>query len=216
MRPCGESGLSSISPHRCHDTTRDTPLTPTFTRSDLSNEEREEYVAAVQCLMKLPTQAPKDRFPGAVSRFDDFVAYHMTHAAELHDPLHLFPAHKQFVWVYEQVLRNECNYTGYQPYENYDRYAQDPIHSPLYNGNASSMGGNGALDASYKGVPQSGRTPNIIASGGGGGCVTEGPFKESVLRCPLQSVPDNHRGSHSRYTAWSSALGRHLCPPSLA
>ena len=68
-----------------------------------------------------------------------------------------------------------------EKYMNYDRYAQDPIHSPLLNGNASSMGGNGAPDPSYKGVPQAGRSPNIIKSGGGGGCVTEGPFKESVI-----------------------------------
>ncbi len=130
--------------------------------------------------MKLPAKCPKDRFPGAQSRFDDFVAYHMTHAAQLHDTIHLFPAHKQFLYVYEQALRNECGYTGYQPYMNYDRYAQDPIHSPMFNGNASSMGGNGAPDPDYKGIPQPGRNPNIIKSGGGGGCVTEGPFKEYV------------------------------------
>lgn len=72
-------------------------------------------MAAVTCLMKLPSQAPKPKFEGALSRFDDFVGYHMTHAALLHDNLHLFPAHKYFVWVYEQALRNECGYTGYQP-----------------------------------------------------------------------------------------------------
>lgn len=61
---------------------------------------------------------------------------------------------------------------------NYDRYAEDPINSPLLNGNASSLGGNGEKDATYKGVPQQGRKPNIIATGGGGGCVTSGPFSE--------------------------------------
>lgn len=61
---------------------------------------------------------------------------------------------------------------------NYDRYANDPIHSPMFNGNSSSMGGNGAPDTRYRGVSQAGRTPNIIKTGGGGGCVTEGPFKE--------------------------------------
>ena len=63
---------------------------------------------------------------------------------------------------------------------NYDRYAEDPGNSPLLNGNASSLGGNGVLEPTYKGVAQPGRTPNIIASGGGGGCVTEGPFSEFV------------------------------------
>jgi tyrosinase len=152
--------------------------------ADLSVTEREEYVAAVQCLMKLPPKAPKDKYPGALSRYDDFVAYHMTHAAELHDNYHLFPAHKHFLWVFEQALRNECGYKGYQPYMNYDRIAKDLVvdpkgsTSPHWNGNSSSLGGNGELDANYKGVSQQGRTPNIIASGGGGGCVKSGPFSE--------------------------------------
>jgi len=54
---------------------------------------------------------------------------------------------------------------------NIDRYAQDPINSPLFNGNASSMGGNGVPDPGYKGL-------GSIKSGGGGGCVTSGPFSE--------------------------------------
>jgi tyrosinase len=168
-------------------------------RADLSETQRQEYVAAVKCLMKLPPKSDKSRFPGALSRYDDFVAYHMTHAMQLHDNMHLFGAHKYYVWLFEEALRNECGYTGYQPvcsirtqtnprlflltvcqYMNYDRYAQDPLHSPLLNGNASSLGGNGVLEPSYKGVRQVGRTPNIIASGGGGGCVTEGPFSEFV------------------------------------
>jgi tyrosinase len=65
--------------------------------------------------MKLPAQAPKVKYPGALSRYDDFVAYHITHAPMLHDTIHLFPAHKQFLAVYEQALRTECGYTGYQP-----------------------------------------------------------------------------------------------------
>ncbi|KAI2614782.1 Di-copper centre-containing protein [Hypoxylon fragiforme] len=149
--------------------------------SDLSEEQRQEYVAAVTCLTKLPPKSDKARFPGAMSRYDDFVAFHMTHAMQLHDNYHLFGAHKYYVWLFEKALREECGYTGYQPYMNYDRYSQDPYNSPLLNGNASSLGGNGELEPTYKGVPQPGRTPNIIASGGGGGCVTSGPFSDMVV-----------------------------------
>jgi len=65
--------------------------------------------------MKLPPKSDKTRFPGALSRFDDFVAYHMTHAMELHSNYYLFGAHKYYVYLYEQALRDECGYTGYQP-----------------------------------------------------------------------------------------------------
>lgn len=84
-------------------------------RSDLSEDQRQEYVASVKCLMKLPPKSDPKRFPGALSRYDDFVAYHMTHAMNLHDNIHLFGAHKYYVFLFEQALRNECNYTGYQP-----------------------------------------------------------------------------------------------------
>jgi len=61
---------------------------------------------------------------------------------------------------------------------NYDRYAQDPVNSPMFNGNASSMGGQGEYD-NYGGVFQPFRAPyNKIPQGGGGGCVKDGPFKE--------------------------------------
>ncbi len=50
----------------------------------------------------------------------------------------------------------------------------------------TSMGGNGAPDPPYKGV-RSGT--GMIATGGGGGCVTEGPFKEFVLHNPLVKEP---------------------------
>ncbi|KAI0387433.1 Di-copper centre-containing protein [Hypomontagnella monticulosa] len=149
--------------------------------SDLPETERQEYVAAIKCLMKLPPKSDKERFPGAMSRYDDFVAYHMTHAMQLHDNYHLFGAHKYYVWLFEEALRNECGYKGYQPYMNYDRYSEDPLHSPLLNGNASSLGGNGEPDPAYKGIPQFGRSPNIIKTGGGGGCVTEGPFSDMVV-----------------------------------
>ncbi|KAI1851561.1 hypothetical protein JX265_012357 [Neoarthrinium moseri] len=167
--------------------------------SDLSVTQREEYVAAVKCLMKLPPKADKTRFPGALSRFDDFVAYHMTHAMQLHDNYHLFGAHKYFVWLYEQALRKECGYTGYQPYENYDRYAEDPINSPLWNGNASSLGGNGVPDPRYKGVAQPGRTPNIIKTGGGGGMVVSlGPTSMSTANDIPKNPRTNGTGSNPR------------------
>jgi tyrosinase len=49
----------------------------------------------------------------------------------------------------------------------------------MFNGNMSSMGGNGAK-SEYKGVPTTGfkKPYDIIPADVGGGCVTEGPFKK--------------------------------------
>jgi len=81
----------------------------------MTDEQRSDFINATLCLMKKPSKAPKSQFPGANSRFDDFVAYHMTNAPQLHDTLGLFPAHKYFILAYETALRNECGYKGYHP-----------------------------------------------------------------------------------------------------
>jgi tyrosinase len=63
---------------------------------------------------------------------------------------------------------------------NYDRYTKDAKNSALFNGNATSMGGNGDPDPRYTGLRMGGS--GTIKSAGGGGCVTTGPFKEFVLQ----------------------------------
>ncbi|KAF2205686.1 Di-copper centre-containing protein [Delitschia confertaspora ATCC 74209] len=150
--------------------------------SDLTISQRKEYIDAVLCLQKLPPKSPRDKFPGALSRYDDFVATHESQAMELHSTPHLLPAHRLYIRAYEQALRNECGYTGYQPYWNWDRYAADPINSPLFNGNATSMSGNG-LPSDYPGVFTgfTNKPYDIIPAAGGGGCVTEGPFANMTV-----------------------------------
>lgn len=75
---------------------------------------------------------------------------------------------------------------------NYERYTKDPEKSALFNGNATSMSGNGAPDPRYTGF----RTgTGQITSGGGGGCVTSGPFVEFVFQASLfrvSTIQANH------------------------
>ena len=83
--------------------------------------------------------------------------------------------HRYYTWTYEQALRNECGYTGYQPYWNWGKYAANPVGSPIFDGSDSSMSGNGEY------VPHNGTaaTPyTTLPPGNGGGCVTTGPFKK--------------------------------------
>jgi len=142
---------------------------------DMTIEQRTDFINATLCLMNAPPKAPKDQFPGVRSRYHDFMAYHLTNTGTLHDTIGLFPGHKYFVLAYETALRKECGYKGYHPYMNYDRYTKDAKGSALFNGNATSMGGNGQPDPKYTGIRMGSGT---IKSAGGGGCVTEGPFKD--------------------------------------
>ncbi|SPN98636.1 related to monophenol monooxygenase (tyrosinase) [Cephalotrichum gorgonifer] len=163
--------------------------------ADLTIDERTDYISAVQCLMKLPPKAQTADVPGILNRYDDFVATHVLGIPVLHAPTNLFASHRYYIWAYEKALRDECGYKGYQPYMNYQRL-QDPINSALFNGNETSMGGNGAA-ATYGGVFMPYPAPyNRIPAAGGGGCVTEGPFKDMVVSLGpfgtvLQGLPRN-------------------------
>lgn len=53
-------------------------------RGRLGRAERKQYIAAVQCLQKLPARTPPSLVPGAKSRFDDFVATHINQTLTIH------------------------------------------------------------------------------------------------------------------------------------
>jgi tyrosinase len=54
------------------------------------------------------------------------------------------------MYAYEQTLRNECGFKGHHPYFNWPRWADDPMKSPLLDGSATSVGGNGELGCTSK------------------------------------------------------------------
>ncbi|RYP61939.1 hypothetical protein DL771_009946 [Monosporascus sp. 5C6A] len=139
---------------------------------DLSDAEREDYISAVQCLQSKPSLLEEGVAPGAKSRFDDYVAVHISMTDDVHFVSKFLPWHRYFLWTYEKALREDCGYTGYQPYWNWDRYAKDLENSPLFNGNSTSLSGNSA----------------------GGACVTSGPFKDMKVNLgPGASLKYNPR-----------------------
>ncbi|KAF7182921.1 hypothetical protein CNMCM7691_002665 [Aspergillus felis] len=156
-----------------------TPLTATVRREwgSLSKWERKEYTDAVNCLASKPSklaQSDPAFAPGARSRYDDFVAVHINQTWFIHATGNFLTWHRYFTWAYEQALRNECGYTGYQPYWAWNKYADDPRSSPVFDGSDYSMSG----DGSY--IPHNGTeaAPGIVLTpGNGGGCVFSGPFK---------------------------------------
>ncbi|KAL2212969.1 Di-copper centre-containing protein [Sarocladium strictum] len=123
---------------------------------DLSVAERKEYSKAVQCLQNKPAKTPSNVAAGAKSRFDDFVVTHIQQTGTIHNTANFLAWHRYYTWAYETALRDECGYTGYQPYWNWDRYANDPVNSPIFDGGEGSLGGNS----------------------NGGGCAQTGPFDE--------------------------------------
>ncbi|KAK7951219.1 uncharacterized protein PG986_006947 [Apiospora aurea] len=145
----------------------------------LSDEEKLEYTRAIKCLMAKPATVDPEKVPGARSRYDDFVAAHINNTQSIHNSGYFLHWHRAFVWSFEQALRNECGLTfwmtGYLPYWNHGKGAQDLISSPYLDGGPTSQGGNGvyAKHGCATGLP-SGLL--CIEPGVGGGCVETGPY----------------------------------------
>ncbi|MBW0462316.1 hypothetical protein O181_002031 [Austropuccinia psidii MF-1] len=138
----------------------------------LSKEERRSYIDAVLCLQSKPSITPSSEVPGAKSRYDDFVATHINQTLYIHGTANFLSWHRYFLRSFEKALQDECGYEGHQPYWAWEKYAQNPLNSPLLDGSEYSFGGNGEYQQ-----PQV--IPNVSR-----GCVTTGPFKKSTeFRC---------------------------------
>lgn len=86
--------------------------------------------------------------------------------------------------LYEKALREECGYTGYQPYWEWSHWANKPVKSnPLYDGSHTSMSGNGRYIPGRNGTIQLFPIPDptpekaiFTPPGTGGGYIHDGPF----------------------------------------
>ncbi|KAL5113696.1 hypothetical protein ACEQ8H_008425 [Pleosporales sp. CAS-2024a] len=156
----------------------------------LTKAERKAYTDAVLCFQAKQAKTPASLVPGAKSRFDDWVATHINQTTTIHYTGTFLGWHRYFTWSYEQALRNECGYTGYQPYWNWAKTAASTLEkSPLLDGSDFSMSGNGALVGGEGQVNLGGNgLPDFwLPRGSGGGCVTSGPFQNmSVNLGPVQ------------------------------
>ncbi|KAI1763534.1 Di-copper centre-containing protein [Hypoxylon sp. FL1150] len=160
----------------------------------LSQIERKAYTDAVLCLQSLPAKTPASLVPGAKSRYDDFVATHINQTAYIHYSGTFLAWHRWFTYNYEQALKNECGYNGTQPYWNWALYANDPASSPIFDGSAYSMSGNGEFIADKGPITLTlgDYAPVVLAPGTGGGCVTSGPFENMQVNLGPVALPLNN------------------------
>jgi tyrosinase len=82
----------------------------------LSKKQRKNYIKAVKCLQSKPALTPSTIASGAKTRFDDFVATHIDQTMTIHYTANFLSWHRYYVWLYEEALREECGFTGDQPY----------------------------------------------------------------------------------------------------
>jgi tyrosinase len=141
----------------------------------MSAKERKAYISAVQCMFDSPPQTDPAEAPGVKTRYDDFVAQHINQTLSIHGTGNFLSWHRYFVHGYEKALREECGYKGYQPYWNWFAHTDDLKKHPVFDGSATSMGGDGEY-VKHNGSA-GGKGTIALPSGAGGGCIKSGPFK---------------------------------------
>lgn len=115
------------------------PCTAPVTRVEwrnLNDNQRDSYVSAVRCLMNRPGNS--GTFPGSRNRYEDFVSLHQQLTPTIHSLAQFLPWHRYFLHVYEQVLADECSYSGPLVWwdETLDagRFAQAPLFTERWFG----------------------------------------------------------------------------------
>lgn len=142
----------------------------------MSSSEKKAYISAVKCMLSSPSKSDPALVPGAKSRYDDFVAQHINQTRTIHGTGNFLSWHRYFVYGYEKALRDECGYKGTQPYWNWFTYQNNLAKSPIFDGSATSMGGDGEFVQHNGSVGGGGAI--FLPSGKGGGCIKSGPFKK--------------------------------------
>ena len=79
---------------------------------NLADEEKRSYVHAVRCLMDKP--APHNQIPASAgdSVYAQLAWVHVYMAPQVHNTDLFLPWHRYYMLVFEQLLRDHCDYRG--------------------------------------------------------------------------------------------------------
>ncbi|KAJ5499580.1 Tyrosinase [Penicillium expansum] len=124
----------------------------------LSVQERNGYVKAVQCLATTPSRLGLN-----TTLYDDFAYVHNKLNSRIHFVASFLPWHRYYVHVYEEALK-QCGYEGSMAYWDWTLDARDPAHSTIWDAKVG-VGGNG--DPKYT---------NPVGKDAYE-CVSDGPFR---------------------------------------
>ncbi|PQE29394.1 hypothetical protein CJF32_00003136 [Rutstroemia sp. NJR-2017a WRK4] len=158
-------------------------------RGAMSPRSRKEYIKAVKCLQSLPPRSSKQDVPGARSRFDDFSSQHIILTPYVHFSGLFFHFHRYLLYIYEKALREECGYSGTQPYWDWTISWEDPRKSTVFDGSPTSMGSNGAAIPHNATIISAFGLTFPVPAATGGGCIS-GPFSDYTVNLgPVAFAP---------------------------
>ncbi|EJD52853.1 Di-copper centre-containing protein [Auricularia subglabra TFB-10046 SS5] len=151
---------------------------------DLPPADRKAYTDAVLCLQSQPSQLSHSLY-NTTSRYEDFTAVHINQTRLIHFNGVFLAWHRGFIRLFESALQTECGYVGALPYWDWIKHHDNITASPLFDGSPFSLSGQGlplTPEEKEKEPPcwQIG-TAITCPKGPGGGCATDGPFKNYTI-----------------------------------
>lgn len=87
---------------------------------NMNDNERQNFVTAVKCLHNLPKKY--DATVG-ISRYDDLIRLHQKFKDNIHQNAKFLIWHRQYLRLFEDLLREECGYNAGVPWFDETRYA---------------------------------------------------------------------------------------------
>ncbi len=145
----------------------------------MTTTERLAYINGVKCVMALPSKFAPGVVPAATNHWLDFAAVHVNLTTSIHISGIFLSWHRQYLWLMEQTLHNQCGYPSYLgiPYWDWTKYPNLET-SPMFDGGPTSLGGNGVYNNTGPYIVGPGQA---LPHGSGGGCVTTGPFANTTI-----------------------------------
>jgi tyrosinase len=120
-------------------------------------------------------------------------------------------------------MRNECGYKSYLPYWDNARFSENQLDSKVWDGSATSFGGNGKYlendHGPFKVILPGLAPPNANftlpkPAGTGGGCIQDGPFKNFTISLGPVAKAVIDKNNKYGYQANPRCLSRNFDPTS--
>ncbi|KAI3316860.1 Di-copper centre-containing protein [Xylariaceae sp. AK1471] len=142
-----------------------------FEWSNYSNGDRTAFVQAIKCLQGKPSGG--SQYTGSQNRYEDLASVHRGMTANIHQTAAFLVWHRYFVWVFEQMLREECGFNRAMPWwdetKNAGNFAASDIFSNAWFGNLPAKTANNQ-----------------------GTCIQSGEFSGDTLHVGPGSANQNH------------------------
>lgn len=92
-----------------------------FEWSNYSKADRTAFVKAIKCLQDKPSGG--SQYTGSRNRYEDLISVHRGMTADIHQTAAFLVWHRYFVWVFEQMLRDECGFNRAMPWWDETKHA---------------------------------------------------------------------------------------------